>query len=151
MPAAESRLQQLQDADAIRNLIAGYGPLADAGDAQGVAALWAEDGEYDVGGFAVARGRDQITALIDDPFHCELMAQGCAHVLSPPAIALDEDRATAVNHSLVLRREGEGYAVWRAAANRWELVRTGEGWRVARRVNRPLDGSEDARTLLAAI
>ncbi len=33
--------------------------------------------------------------------------------------------------------------------NRWELVRTGVGWRVHSRVNRQLDGSAEARDLLA--
>ena len=148
---SDERLRRLEDAEAIRNLIARYGPLADAGDAARVALLWSVDGEYDVGGVAVAHGRREIAALIDAPLHRALMAQGCAHALSSPAIALDGDRAVAVNHSLVLRREGGGYAVWRASANRWELVRTGEGWRVARRVNRPLDGREAARALLATV
>lgn len=150
MPPPEARLDALADAEDIRNLIARYGPLADAGDAAGVAGLWTEEGEYDVGGFGIARGREQIAALIDAPFHRALMAQGCAHVMSPPAIALDGDRATAINHSLVFRGEGEGYTVWRAAANRWELVRTADGWRVSRRVNRPLDGSDAAGALLAS-
>lgn len=152
MPAVvEDRLQRLEDAEAIRNLIARYGPLADAGDAAGVAALWTEDGEYDVGGFGVARAREEIAALIDARFHRELMAQGCAHVLSAPVIALDGDRAVATNQSVVFRRAGASFEAWRAAANRWELVRTAPGWRVARRINRPLDGSEAALALLGSV
>jgi hypothetical protein len=42
-------------------------------------------------------------------------------------------------------REG---AVWRVAANRWELLRTPAGWRVTARTNRLLDGTEEARDLL---
>ena len=91
--AAEHRLRRLEDREAIRELIARYGPLADAGEAQALAALWSEDGEYDVGGFGIARGRPAIAALIDADFHRSLMAQGCAHVLSPPTIDLDGDRA----------------------------------------------------------
>jgi uncharacterized protein (TIGR02246 family) len=146
---ADFRLRRLEDREAIRDLIARYGPLADAGEAQALAALWCEDGEYDVGGFGVARGRAAIAALIDADFHRSLMTEGCAHILSPPAIDLDGDRAIAVNHSLVLRRQADNWTVWRAAANRWELARTSEGWRVERRVNRPLDGKPDARALFA--
>jgi len=40
MPTLEERLQALEDREAIRALIARYGPLADSGDAAGVAALW---------------------------------------------------------------------------------------------------------------
>lgn len=60
-----SRIGRLEDIEAIRNLIASYGPLADSGDAAGVAALWTEDGEYDVGGYGIAKGRMAIAALID--------------------------------------------------------------------------------------
>ena len=37
--STDDRIRGLEDAEAIRNLIASYGPLADIGDAQGVAAL----------------------------------------------------------------------------------------------------------------
>ena len=147
----DARPRRLDDLEEIRALIARYGPLADAGDAAGVAALWTEDGEYDVGGFGIARGGAEIAALIDAPFHRALMAHGCAHVLSAPAIALDGDRAVATNHSVVFRRVDDSFEAWRASANRWVLVRTADGWRVARRVNRPLDGNEAAQALLAGV
>jgi hypothetical protein len=33
-------------------------------------------------------------------------------------------------------------------ANRWELVRTAQGWKIKRRTLRQLDGSEPARKIL---
>ena len=149
MPAnVEQRLVALEDRAAIAELIARYGPLADAGDSAGVAALWTEDGEYDVGGFRVARGHAEIAGLIAGEIHRGLMAQGCAHVLSAPAIELAAQTARGVNYSAVLRKVGDGFETWRVSANRWEFVRTGAGWRVAKRINRPLDGTEAARKLL---
>jgi len=41
-----------------------------------------------------------------------------------------------------------GFRIHRAGCNRWDLVRTAEGWKVKRRMLRPLDGSNDARELL---
>ncbi|HEY2757508.1 MAG TPA: nuclear transport factor 2 family protein [Pseudolabrys sp.] len=41
-----------------------------------------------------------------------------------------------------------GFRIHRVGANRWELARTQDGWKVTRRTLRPLDGSEDARDLL---
>lgn len=146
----DERLRALEDRAAITGLIARYGPLADAGDSAGVAALWCEDGEYEVGGFGVARGHREIAALIDGEAHQGFMARGCAHVLSAPSIALDGDAAVSVNHSVLLRKMSDGFEAWRVSANRWELRRTGEGWRVARRINCPLDGGEAGRTLLAS-
>ncbi|MFN5782700.1 MAG: nuclear transport factor 2 family protein, partial [Novosphingobium sp.] len=66
------RLRLLEDREAIRDLIARYGPLADAGNAEAVAALWHEDGVYAVGGMGEARGREAIAALISGPVHQSL-------------------------------------------------------------------------------
>jgi len=148
MPALEARLQALEDREAIRDLIARYGPLADSGDAQGVAGLWAEDGVYAIAGFGEAKGRAEIAALIDGDNHRQLMADGCAHVLGPVAIDLNDDSATARGHSLVLRWTGSAFEVHRVAANRWELARGVDGWQVTRRDNALLQGDEAARALL---
>lgn len=147
-PSDLNRIRRLEDTEAIRNLIASYGPLADCGDADGVAALWAEDGSYSVGDFGEAKGWQQIAALIGSETHQGLMKQGCGHILTSPHIDLDGDTATATNHSVVLRNIGEHYEAWRVSANRWQLVRTDHGWRVHHRDNRPLTGDDRARALL---
>ncbi|WP_374527066.1 nuclear transport factor 2 family protein [Novosphingobium sp.] len=144
-----ARLQALEDREAIRNLIARYGPLADSGDAAGIAALFAEDGIYAVGSMGEAQGREAIAALITGPVHQSLMAAGCAHVLSAPLIELDGSRAAACCHSLVFRHEDGEWTAVRVSANRWLLERGAEGWRVKRRDNALLDGSDAARALLS--
>lgn len=149
LEALSLRLRALEDREAVRDLIASYGPLADSGDAQGVAALWTPDGEYEVVGFATARGTAAIAALIDGPVHRALMADGCAHALGPLAVEIDGDRATARGHSVVFRHTGNGFEAYRVAANRWTLVRTAQGWRVLHRANALLDGGDAARILLA--
>ncbi|WP_233997290.1 nuclear transport factor 2 family protein [Porphyrobacter sp. HT-58-2] len=143
------RLQALEDREAIRNLIASYGPLADSGDGEGVAMLWTEEGVYAVDGFPEARGHAAIAGLITGAVHQALMARGCAHVLGAPVIDLDGDRATALCHSVVLAKTDERWEAVRVAANRWELARTPAGWRVTRRDNALLDGRGAARALLA--
>ena len=146
-----ARLQALEDREAIRDVIARYGPLADRGDAQALAALWTEDGTYEVVGFASARGRAEIAALIDAPYHRDMMADGCAHLLGPVAITVDGDRASAVGHSVVFRHHEGTFSAFRVAANRWALARdTHDGqWRVIHRANALLDGAEAARVLLS--
>lgn len=152
--ALSARLQMLEDREEIRALIAAYGPRADAGEAAAVAALWAQDGVYEVVGFATARGRAEIAALITRPVHQALLAQGCAHVLGPVDIMLAGDSATACGHSLVLRHADSRFEVHRVSANRWTLARTGSGdrasWQVVHRANALLDGAAAARALLAA-
>ena len=144
-----ARLARLEDREAIRELIAQYGPAADAGDSAAVAGLWAEDGAYHIAGFGAAQGHVAIAGLIEGASHQALLADGCAHVLGPVAITLDGERAVARGHSLVLRWTGAEFAVHRVAANRWELVRTAAGWRVTLRENALLQGDAAARALLS--
>lgn len=146
--ALESRIAELEDREAIRNLIASYGPLADNGNATAIAALWAEDGVYEVGGYGEHTGHAAIAALFSAGTHLDLMRDGCAHLLGPLHISLQGERAIAVGHSCVFRRKESGFEAWRVSANRWELRKTEGIWRVSRRSNRPLDGSEAARLLL---
>lgn len=149
MPASlEARLRILEDKEAIRDLIAHYGPLVDSGDSDRVAALWTEDGSYSVGGMTDAQGRAAIAGLVESDLHRQLMRAGCAHLLGPVAIELQDDFAIARGHSVVFRHTDAGFEVWRVSANRWELERGEQGWQVRRRVNAPLDGSEAACALL---
>ena len=133
----------MSDVEVITQVIAAYGPAVDCGDAEAAAGLFTEEGWYDVAGRRY-EGRAQIAAMVNGSAHQGLLQEGVAHVMGLPRVTVDGDRAVAVNHSVVLRAG----AVWRMAANRWELVRTSEGWRVASRTNRLLDGSADARDLL---
>ncbi|MEU4014695.1 nuclear transport factor 2 family protein [Microbacterium sp. NPDC028030] len=144
--ALERRLRALEDRAEIAELIARYGPAADAGDADAVAALWAPDGTYQFD--ETVLDAEGIRSLVTIPTHREYMRRGCAHIVSAPRIDIDGDRAVAVTHSVVMLREGERWVGERVSANRWELLRTGEGWRVHRRRNRLLDGDAAARELL---
>lgn len=143
------RLGALEDREAIRALVAAYGPLADSGDAAALAGLWTEDGSYGVGGMGTVRGREAIAGLIDGEVHRELMAGGCAHLLGPVAIDLDGDHAVARGHSIVFRHTMGAFAVHRVSANRWELERRDGAWRVRHRENALLDGAEAAQALLS--
>ncbi len=147
LAALEARLAALEDEAAITRLIATYGPAVDSLTNAPLADLWTEDAVYDTGA-QVFVGREAIAALTGVETHRAFVEKGCAHVLSLPLITVDGDRAVAINHSRVYVREGEGWIVARASANCWDLVRTPAGWRVARRVNRLLNGSAEARALL---
>jgi hypothetical protein len=48
----------------------------------------------------------------------------------------------------MLVHDGEAFRLRRVTANHWQLTRTEQGWRVARRTSRKLDGSEGARDVL---
>lgn len=146
--ALEARIKGLEDQLAIYQLIATYGPSVDSRTGSATASLWAEDGSYDFGGDPLV-GAEKVGALVNIEPHIHYVAAGCAHVLSMPHVAVDGDKAVATGYSRVYLNQGDHWRVERASANRWELVRTADGWRVQNRVNRLLNGQAEARNLLS--
>jgi uncharacterized protein (TIGR02246 family) len=145
--SVEERLQRLEDLAAITQLVAAYGHAVDRGDAAATAALFTADGTYDVGPAPLV-GADAIAAMVSGRHHQGLIEAGCAHFMGVPAIVLDGDTAVVTNHSVVFRRDEQGFEVWRVAANRWDLTREDGTWKVSARANRLLDGSSVGRELL---
>jgi hypothetical protein len=149
--AMRERLDRVEAELEISRAMARYGPAVDSGSAEVTAALWAEDGSYDAG-ISVMTGSDAIAQMVRTDPHQGYINGGCAHLVGPPHITIDGDRATAITHSQLLfwNAETKSYRVWRVTANVWEWHRGPSGWKVTSRVNRPLDGSEDARALFRA-
>lgn len=145
----EARLRTLEDEVAITRLIASYGPLVDAGDADGVAALWTEDGSYDVEGWQMS-SRDDVRAMVRSRTHQEIINGGSCHFLGPAHVTVNGDEAIVVCDSLLVRRQGDGFAIDRAGASHFRLRRLPEGWRVVHRRARLLDGGAEARQLLGS-
>lgn len=143
-PEVLARLGALEDGAAIAALIASYGPLVDAGDAERVAALWTENGTYSVDG-AVMAGRDEIAAMVRSRQHQGYIRRGCTHLLSAPTIELAGDTAGATCQSVLMVGGDDGYAVLRLSINRFELVRTDDGWLIERRVTHKLPRTADTR------
>lgn len=148
--ALEARLRRLEDEVAIARLIASYGPLVDAGEADRVADLWTEDGVYDVEQYFMD-GREQVAAMVRSEAHRGLIGRGASHFLGPAHVTVDGDRAVAVCESVLLVRHEGRVLPARIGANHFELVRTSEGWRTTRRTTRGLDGSAETRTLLSRL
>lgn len=148
--ALEDRLARLEDEHAIARLIASYGPLVDAGEAERVAELWTEDGVYDVEDYLM-EGRDQVAAMVRSDAHQGLIGKGASHFLGPAHVSVDGDRAVAVCESVLLVRHEGRVLPARIGANHFELVRTADGWRTARRTTRGLDGSQQTRDLLSRL
>ncbi|WP_347955487.1 nuclear transport factor 2 family protein [Gordonia aichiensis] len=143
-----ARVAYLEDKQAIVDLMTSYGPAIDAGCADADARVWTADGVYDVD-TGVMRGHEQITAMVRGRMHQGFIAQGCAHILEPGQVRIDGDTAVATGKSMLILHDDDGFTVARATANRWELIRTDEGWKCTRRVGRVLDSRPEARELLA--
>jgi hypothetical protein len=144
----ERRLQRLEDERAIGQMIASYGPLVDAGAADAAAELWATDGTYDVEGWEM-RSRDDVRAMVLSEFHQQLIGAGSCHFYGPAVVTVDGDEAVALCQSILLKRDADtpdSYLAWRSGAN---YFRIDGRWQIVARTSRRLDGSPDARQLLA--
>lgn len=150
LAALETEVRRLNDIAEITRLAMSYGPLVDSGAADAVAELYVEDGVYDVDEVYMDN-REEIRAMVKSPGHQGWITGGAAHFTGPLSVTVDGDRAQAVGHTLmVIKDEGDfRFFVRRATASVWEFVRTDAGWKVSRRTNRLLDGSETARALFA--
>ncbi len=95
------------------------------------------------------------------PAHQAAIAGGLAHFTGLPHVTIDGDTAVVISYLQILvpqtqgdpvevpnHGSGRGFRVHRVVANRWDLVRTPEGWKFRQRALRQLDGTEPARAIL---
>jgi hypothetical protein len=157
----EDRLRAVEDTLAIYHLIASHPPAADTGTDSYYRDIFMSDGVIDLGGGKAANGNEAIAAVVKTPEHQAAIAGGLCHFAGLPRVQLNGDTAVAISYLQVIapNREAKpvelsghgvssGYRIHRLGANRWDLKRTNDGWKVARRAYRMLDGTDDARDLL---
>lgn len=123
--------------------------------------VFVADGVIDLGGGKAANGNEAIAAVVKTPEHQAAIAGGLCHFAGLPRVQLNGNTAVAITYLQVIapNREAKpvklsghglsnGYRIHRLGANRWDLRRTKDGWKVTRRAYRMLDGTEGARELL---
>jgi ketosteroid isomerase-like protein len=150
LAALEARVRSLEDQLAIHRLINTWGPAVDGDNPQVAASIWTEDGVLlsDMQN-TFLDGPAAVAKMVREPGHQELVRAGSAHIQSFPLVTVDGDDAKAIGYSRVyLHNRDGGYELWRVSANRWDLRRTPQGWRVCRRVNQAIDGGPKAREIL---
>ena len=159
----EDRLRAVEDRLAIYHLIASHPPAADTGTEGYYRNAFMSDGVIDLG-TKTATGNDAIGAVVRTPEHQAAIAAGLCHFAGLPRVELRGDSAVAISYLQVLTPDREakpvelsghgqssGYRIHRLGANRWDLKRTKDGWKVVRRAYRMLDGSDDAPKMLRQI
>lgn len=133
----EARLREVEDVQAIQDLKARYGALADARYTQKgvkdaaevrrvaaeIALLFSEDAEWDGGAMGVARGRDEIRKRFEEP---TLLFSW--HYFVQPRIELDGDSARATWNILAPCTRPDGQPYWMAGAEDDEYRREGGLW-----------------------
>ena len=131
------RVGALEDELAIHRVIVRYGLAVDAGDADGGAGVFTEDGVYDVD-VGRMEGREAVRRMVRGERH-QAMVGHCAHQMGPATVSLDSpERATALGYSRVYLHTPAGTHVYRVSLNRWELGKRDGEWLITRRTTRVL-------------
>jgi len=154
----EDRLQAIEDRLEILNLIAAHPPGADSASHDYAESFWLADGTIDMAG--QPKGYEAMIGVLNTPGFAEAQRQGICHFTGLPHIAIDGDRAIATSYLQILAADpdgkpfelsahgtSKGFKVCRLSANRWELHRTPQGWRIKSRTVRSMDNPA-ARELL---
>jgi hypothetical protein len=154
----EQRLQAIEDRLEILNLIAAHPPGADSASHDFAESFWMADGTIDMAG--QAKRYEAMIGVLNTPGFAEAQRQGICHFTGLPHIAIDGDRAVATSYLQILAADpdgkpfelsahgsSKGFKVCRLSANRWELQRTPQGWRIKSRAVRGMDNPA-ARELL---
>jgi hypothetical protein len=142
----ELRLKRVEDQLELLRLEGAYAFFYDRGEGQAWAALFTEDGVYSgrqlagMGEPNFVQGRANLTRF------CESDPVSCVHMLHLPHFAIDGDTATArilVQHRGKLIEHGRPTQTQATGCYDVAYRRTGEGWRINRRVNTFYDRQVD--------
>ena len=159
----EERLRAIEDRLEIYNLIASHPPSADTGADYYTGAVYTEDGVFDRGsGLDGAVGHEAIAAFTLRLEHQEAIAGGMAHMSALPYVEIEGDTAYVTSYLQIVYPDREaaprelpnhgtttGFRIHRVVTNRWTLVRTEDGWKIAKRHMEPVDGTQGYRDILA--
>jgi hypothetical protein len=156
--AAEDRLE-------ILNLLAGSAFSSDIASETYWAKMFTNDAVFDRGaGFPLDKGRNEILKIVNAPSQKEAIKFGMTHLALLPHITIEGDSAVATGCLLIVMPDSAashvnlpgkgvspGFSIYQVTVNRWELLRTAEGWKVKRRTVRPITSNESHNILTGAI
>jgi ketosteroid isomerase-like protein len=127
LESLETRVQTLEDTDAIRNLKARYAELCDDHyNPDGIAKLFVEDAVWESGGLGRFEGRDAIRGFFRGASEIFTFA---IHYSLNPQIEVNGDTAKARWYLFMPCTVGDGdQAMWRAGIDDEEYVRVDGRW-----------------------
>ena len=133
----EQRLQRLEDADAIRELLVAYGRNFDKRDAAAYGALFAKDGEWVGGAQGVQsyKGPDAIRAMVEKGYPPTVFP-GSYHIMSSFNVTITgQDTATAWSRwTFVVHGVHNEPVLFRGGRYDDEFVREDGQWKFKKRV-----------------
>lgn len=125
-----TRLQILEDKDAIRGLLIRAGARSTGRTGRPAIGYWHPEAEFSFGPWEPLRGRDAIRKAVED---AESPYAAMMHYVHNIHFEIDGDRATGVGYMLFVgvpdgTDAGDHFDM--GGSYDWEFVRTPEGWRM---------------------
>jgi len=119
----EAKVQHLLDIEEIRDISKRYNRYADAADGDQFAALWTDDGEFDIVGDKVYRGHNEIA------FACRAATE-VLHFAVDSEITVEGDTAGQISKLILFHRQPDGQSVEFACTTTItdKLVKIGGKW-----------------------
>lgn len=154
-----SRLRATEDRLEILNLLAGSAFSSDVASESYWTKMFTEDATFDRG-VKQDKGREEVLKIINAPEQKVAIKAGMTHLAMLPHIKLKGDSAVATGYLLIVMPDSAashvklagkgvspGFSIYQLTINKYTLVRTTDGWKVTKRVVRPI-AAEDARTMI---
>ncbi|MFC1919286.1 nuclear transport factor 2 family protein [Chloroflexota bacterium] len=128
LEAVKQRLQELEDKEAIRDLLVRYGFTADLSRTNDYVDLWTEDAIFDVGTeYGLWKGKDKIRQLMEGPVH-QSITNNSQHLMLDYIINVDGDKATAAGYCLVTLHWQAGFGIFRCSFRTFSFQRIDGRW-----------------------
>ena len=155
-----ARITATEDRLEILNLLAGSAFSSDVASEAYWKKIFTEDAVFDRGQGLQDKGQAEILKIVNNPSQNEAIKSGMTHLAMLPHITLNGDSAVATGYLLIVMPDtaashvklpgkgvSSGFSIYQLTVNRWQLVRTTDGWKVSQRTVRPLS-SNDSRDIL---
>jgi SnoaL-like domain len=158
------RVTATEDRLEILNLLAGSAFSSDVASEAYWKKMFTENAVFDRGQGLQDKGQTAILKIVNDPSQKEASKAGMTHLAMLPHITLKGDSAVATGYLLIVMPDSAashvklagkgvstGFSIFQVTTNRWQLVRTTEGWKVSQRTVRPLSSDDSHINLERAI
>jgi SnoaL-like domain len=155
--AAEDRLE-------ILTLLSGSAFSSDVASESYWKKMFTADAVFDRGQDRQDKGIAEILKIVNAPDQHEAIKFGMTHLAMLPHITLKGDSAIATGYLLIAMPDtaashvnlpgkgvSPGFSIYQLTVNRWQLLRTTEGWKVTQRIVRPITGNDSHNILKQAI
>lgn len=158
--AINTRLTATEDRLEILNLLAGSAFSSDVASETYWTKMFTDDAVMDRGQGRQDKGRDEILKIVGGTDQKEAIKSGMTHLAILPHITLKGNNAVATGYLLVVMPDSAashvklpgkgispGFSIYQLTVNRYQLLRTADGWKVTHRTVRPISSS-DSRDII---